>query len=61
MKDKATIETEIKVKEALRAEISAQYKYLSKEDAEDWRGKRLEQRWERVDAEILILKWVLNE
>lgn len=61
MKSKRELEDALLVKTKLREEVSASYLILPREDVDDWRGKRLEERWHRLDAEISLLKWVLND
>jgi len=61
MKSIRELEDALLVKTKLREEVSASYMILPREDIDDWRGKRLEERWHRLDAEISLLKWILNE
>ena len=60
MKTIRELEDELLVRTKLREEVSASYLILPREDVDDWRGKRLEERWHRLDAEISLLKWILN-
>jgi len=61
MKSQREIENKLIEIKAKRQEIDAAYTMLTKEQVEDWQGTRLEQKWERADAEIILLKWILYE
>lgn len=60
MKTIRELENKLLEKITIREEVSASYLILPREDVDDWRGKRLEERWHRADAEVLLLGWILN-
>lgn len=60
MKTEKEIEDKIIETRATRDEIANNYKLMAETDRNDWRGKSLERRWERADAELTALRWVLG-